>query len=60
MRCQSLSCSGRSSTLTAGSITAARPPKASEPVTAYITANATTMWRTIWLALLAASIMRSI
>jgi hypothetical protein len=46
--------------LTAGSTTAATPPKASEPVTAYITANATTMWRSIWLALLAARTMRSI
>jgi hypothetical protein len=60
MRRHSRSCSGRSSTLTAGSITAAMPPKASEPVTAYITANATTMWRTIWLAPLAAVTMRSI
>ena len=37
-----------------GSITAAIPPKAKDPVTAYITANATTMWSAIWLALLTA------
>ena len=47
MRSHSRSCSGSRITLTAGSITAASPPKASEPVTAYMTANATVMCRSI-------------
>jgi hypothetical protein len=43
MRRQSRSCSGSNNTLQIGSTTAAMPPKASEPVKAYMTAKATAM-----------------
>jgi len=52
-----LSCKGSKATLQIGSTTAATPPRAIEPVKAYMTANATLMCMPTWLTVLAAVTM---